>query len=80
MRVSNLATWVLAGVICLAAAPVIWIALAHAADSKAAAAKHDGASGAKDAPPAAPQFPNALCLGCHGNKGFGAPGPDGQMR
>jgi cytochrome b subunit of formate dehydrogenase len=23
---------------------------------------------------------NAVCLACHGNEGFGAPGPDGQMR
>ena len=79
MRVSRIATWVLAGVLGLAAAPVLWNTTANGAESNAAAAKTDEPA-AKDAPPAAPQLPSALCLGCHGNKGFGAPGPDGQMR
>ena len=26
------------------------------------------------------KFPNEVCLSCHGNEGFAAPGPDGRMR
>jgi predicted CXXCH cytochrome family protein len=32
------------------------------------------------AAPAAEKFPNEVCLSCHGNEGFGVPGPDGKMR
>ena len=30
--------------------------------------------------PAADSLPSEICLGCHGDKGFAAPGPDGKMR
>ena len=84
MRGSRLATWLLAVVVFLAAAPILLKAVANAAESEAADTKAadtkaaEPAAAAKDAP--ATQFPNALCLGCHGNKGFESPGPDGKMR
>ena len=43
---------------------------ALAADAKPVEAK----------PEAAPQLPNEMCLGCHGNEGFSTPGPDGKPR
>ena len=78
MRGSRLATWVLAGVVFLAAATTLWKAVTNAAENKGADAKAAESTAVKDA--SAPQFPNALCLGCHGNKGFAVPGADGQMR
>ena len=78
MRVSRLAIGILAGVLCLAAVPAVWTAVGNAAEkTKTAGAKAAEPAVAKDAP--APQFPNALCLGCHGNQGFAVPGPDGRM-
>ena len=70
MRVSKLATWVMAGLIVVAGASVIWPAQARAADaaSSAAPAKESG------------NPDNEICLGCHGNEGFAMPGADGQMR
>ena len=38
------------------------------------------AAGAKAAETAAAKPDNALCLGCHGNEGFAAPGADGKAR
>jgi cytochrome c553 len=70
MRVSRLATWVIAGVICLAGASVLWQEQAKAAD----------AASAKDAEPAVGNPANDTCLACHGNEGFAMPGADGQMR
>ncbi len=76
MRITRkLSIGVLAGVLCLAAAPVLWKAIADAAETKVAAP-----AAPKDEQPAPPQFSNALCLGCHGNEGFALPGADGQMR
>ncbi len=77
MRGSRLATWVLAGIVFAAAAPAIWTVIVNASETKTAGAKAAEPAVAKDAP--APQFPNALCLGCHGNQGFAVPGPDGRM-
>jgi len=76
MRGSRLATWVIAGVVFLAGAPVVWKSIGNAAE--AADAKAAESAEAKDA--TATQFPSELCLGCHGNPGFSAPGPDGKMR
>ncbi len=70
MRVSKLATWVMAGTFCVAGAAAMWTVLAEAADAPARkpAAAEIGNSG------------NATCLACHGNEGFGVPGADGQTR
>ncbi|HEX9672555.1 MAG TPA: hypothetical protein VGA12_03860, partial [Burkholderiales bacterium] len=38
-----------------------------------------GAPAAVVAQPAE-KMPNEVCLSCHGNEGFGVPGPDGKMR
>jgi cytochrome b subunit of formate dehydrogenase len=65
MRVPKLATWIMAGVFCFAAAPAIW----------AAEPNND-----KAAEPAAPKFDNVTCLACHGNEGFSAPTADGKTR
>ena len=67
---SRLATWVIAGVICMAAAPVIGAEQANAPQA---------VQGEKTEP-AAPKFENTICLGCHGNEGFTAPRPDGTTR
>ena len=61
---------VMAGVICLAAASVIWQERAIAADSTSGKAAEQEIGN-----PA-----NATCLACHGNEGFAMPGADGQMR
>ena len=70
MRVSKLATWVIAGLIGVAGASVIWPAHARAADAagSAAPAKEVG------------NPDNDVCLGCHGTEGFEMPGADGKMR
>ena len=70
MRVPRLATWVMAGVICLAGVPVIGGAEAQAAE----------AANGKGAEPAAAKPDNAVCLACHGNEGFSAPGANGKTR
>jgi len=70
MHVSKLATWIIAGVIGLAGASVLWQQQVKAAD----------AASAKDAEPAVGNPANATCLACHGNEGFAMPGADGQMR
>src|ERR1035437_1921372 len=70
MRVSRLATWVIAGVICLAGASVLWQEQAKAADAASSKATEKETGN-----PA-----NATCLACHGNEGFAMPGADGQMR
>jgi len=62
------------------AAPSLWTAVVNAADTATSDATPAPAASAKDAKPAAEQFPNELCLGCHGNAGFEAPGADGKMR
>jgi predicted CXXCH cytochrome family protein len=70
MGVSRLATWLMAGVICLAGASVAWPAQALAAD----------AAGAKAAEAAVGNPDNEVCLGCHGNEGFTTTGADGTPR
>jgi len=74
MRSSLLAV-LTASVFCaaLAHAPVAFaLATKSPAQAKPAAAADDGEK--LDHPD------NALCLGCHGNEGFSAPGPDGKER
>ena len=69
MRVSRLATWVVAGLIGLAGASVLMPARALAADAAAKApAKEVG------------NPENEVCLGCHGNEGFEMPDAFGRMR
>ena len=70
MRVSKIATWVMAGAMFIAGASALWPSLANAADTPAA----------KAAEPEIGNPENATCLACHGNEGFGMPGADGQMR
>ncbi|MGD0025837.1 MAG: hypothetical protein ABSC37_14660 [Xanthobacteraceae bacterium] len=70
MRRTKLASWLTAGLVHLAAASLLGLAPARAAESAA------GAS-------AAPQVGNPAndaCLSCHGNAGFAAPGAGGTMR
>jgi len=67
MRMLTLAAAALAGVVCLAGAPVAG-GIARAADA---------ASGKGAAPP---PIDNTVCLGCHGNEGFAVPGANGRMR
>ncbi len=76
MRVSMLATWVMAA--CLAGASAIGAPAAKAAEADQA--KPGAPIVGKEAEPAAPKIENETCLGCHGNAGFAMPGPDGQMR
>ncbi len=64
MRFPGFAALIVAGVICLAGAPIIWEAQTQAAEAEPAAAKID----------------SAVCLGCHGNEGFAVPGADGKPR
>ena len=71
MGVSRLATWFIAGAMCLAGAAMVWQQPANAADA---------AKSAKAAEPEVGNPANDTCLGCHGNEGFAAPGADGQMR
>ena len=71
MRVSRLATWFMAGAMCLAGASVAWPEHAHAAD----AAKSGKAA---QAPVGNPE--NDTCLACHGNKGFAAADASGAER
>jgi len=70
MRVSKLATWVMAGVICLTGASVIWQERTWGAD----------AAGAKAPEKEIGNPENGVCLGCHGNEGFAMPGADGTPR
>ena len=70
MRIPRLATWIVAGVICLTGAAGV-----GGAEAKAAAAANG-----KGAEQAAGNPGNAMCLGCHGNEGFAMPGADGKMR
>ena len=72
MPVSRLATWMIAGVVCLAGAPVIWAAQAEAAKSA-------GANG-KEAEQATEPIPSSTCLACHRKEGFAVEGPDGKTR
>jgi len=69
MNILHFAAWAIAGVIFLAGAPVI--AQAQTGTIKSATAK--------DAPAAA-SLGNAICLACHGNEGFSAPGANGRTR
>ncbi|OGA03903.1 MAG: cytochrome C [Betaproteobacteria bacterium RIFCSPLOWO2_02_64_14] len=69
MRASGFAIGVAAGVIFLA------IAAGVGRDVRAAESAE-----AKEAAPAAPKFENEMCLGCHGNEGFSAPGANGKTR
>ena len=81
MRVSRTVVWVITGILCLATAPTLWTALVSAADTAATAVQANQASApAKEAEPAPVMIPSELCLGCHGNQGFGVPGPDGKVR
>jgi len=70
MRVSKIAMWVMAGVMCLAGASVIWPGPAMAADP----------AGSKPAEKVVGNPDNEVCLSCHGTEGFEMPGPDGKMR
>ncbi|MCJ7557893.1 MAG: cytochrome C, partial [Gammaproteobacteria bacterium] len=70
MGVTRLAAWVMAGVICLAGASVIWPAQARAADTASAQAPEKEIGNPE----------NETCLGCHGSEGFTMPGPDGAPR
>ncbi len=76
MRVSKLLTWVTAGAVSLAGASLVWPLPATAADAPAAKA----AKAAKTPEPEIGNPENAICLGCHGNEGFGVPAADGKMR
>jgi len=69
MRISHFGAWAITGVIFLAAAPDI--ARAQAGATAAATAKEA---------PAAASPGNAMCLACHGNEGFSAPGANGRTR
>ncbi len=60
---------VLGALLFLAAVPAMGIAAETAAETAGRAAT-----------PAAESLPSELCLGCHGNEGFGMPGADGKMR
>ena len=71
MRISRLATWSMAGALCLAAASLLWQEQAHAANA---------AKSAKAAKPDARNLANDTCLGCHGNQGFATRGADGKTR
>ena len=77
MRAQHLATGVIASVICLAGALLLWPAENRAAEPATATAGQ--AADIKTEPPA-PPIDNQTCLGCHGNKEFGVPGADGTMR
>ena len=66
--------WVRVAAFCLALVPTLWMNAATAAAGKAAATP-DKAAAAPSEKPA-----SEVCLGCHGNKGFEAPGPDGKLR
>jgi predicted CXXCH cytochrome family protein len=68
MSAWRLAARVLMGVICLGAAPAI------------GAAPSPSAEPASSASPSPATFPNEVCLGCHGNEGFSAPGANGKVR
>lgn len=68
MRISRLATWLVAGTMCLAGASIVWQEQVHAA------------SAAESAKTAIDNPTNDTCLGCHGNPGFTAPGADGKTR
>lgn len=70
MQIPKLAALVIAGVVVLAGAPVIW-------KSDASAAETSNVAGAQ---PIAEKPGNEVCLGCHGNPGFAMPGADGKMR
>ena len=70
MRVSKLASWVIAGLIGAAGASAIWPVQARAADAATAAAPAKQV-GNPD---------NDVCLGCHGTEGFAMPSADGKMR
>ena len=70
-RVLRFAGWFLATVILLAVVPAGWAA-------EATAQGDTGSAGASEKPVQRPE--NAVCLGCHGIKGFAMPGPDGKMR
>ena len=69
MGVSRFATWLMAGVMCLASATLVWQDQANAADA---------AKSVKAAEPEVGNPANDTCLACHGNEGFAMPGPDGQ--
>jgi predicted CXXCH cytochrome family protein len=70
MRVSRLATWVIAGIVGLTGASFIWQAQALAAD----------AAGSKAAEKPVGNPENDVCLGCHGNEGFAMPDAFGRVR
>lgn len=70
MHVPRISAWLVAGMIALSIAVTLPSLHAQAAEAEAQ----------KSAEPAADKPDNAVCLACHGNEGFGVPGPDGQMR
>ncbi|MBI2224959.1 MAG: cytochrome C [Betaproteobacteria bacterium] len=74
MPIPKLAAWIMAGVICLAGAPVFWKSEAQAAEAGNAAGTAPAAT------PAAEKPSNEICLSCHGNAGFSMPGADGNVR
>ncbi len=69
MRISRFVVWMVAGVVCWAAAGF------GGGDAGAAEADKE-----KPAAAAAPTFDNAICLGCHGNEGFAVPDATGKMQ
>jgi predicted CXXCH cytochrome family protein len=74
MAVFKGAKWLVAAAIGLISAGAIAQGQAQAAPSAAPVA-------AVPVPAPAPEpIISAVCLGCHGNEGFSAPGPDGQIR
>jgi thiosulfate reductase cytochrome b subunit len=70
MRIRSLVTWIILCVFCLAGAPVFAQGKGKTAEPAAA----------KQAEPAAEKLDNAICLACHGNKGFATTGADGKPR
>ena len=74
MQSRRFLTWVVAGALLLAGAGLSLPHHARAADADAQKASEKPAEKPAEAPD------NAICLGCHGNEGFGAPGTDGKMR
>jgi cytochrome b subunit of formate dehydrogenase len=75
MRLPTIAMLAITGVLVLAGASVI-----RPPDNKPADAKAAQAVDTKSAPSPLADIEPAVCLGCHGNKGFEMPGPDGKMR
>lgn len=61
----------------LAVAIIMVLACVAGAGAALAQTKGGSVTGAQSVPP---ELDKAVCLGCHGNEGFGVPGPEGKMR